>query len=380
MKTLPLYPHYQPEFCQRDIEEAQKLVKKHSAGQTQVVRARLLLILAEDPKRSSPSIARELAVHEQTVRKWRKRWTTGEVTLKDNPRSGRRGDFSPLQQAAVKAIACELPASHHLPFSRFSTTDIAQLAIEEGIVSSISATTVWRWLEADGLKPWYQQSWVFPRDPQFLQKAAPVLDLYHQKWQGCQLTDGDFVISADEKPIQALARCGRLPAGSGRIGRYDYEYERKGVITYLAALDVASGTVIGQTDSSNGIAPFTQLVTEVMNTDPYKSANRVFWIVDNGCAHHPSTFPARLATAHHNAIAVQLPTHASWLNQVEIYFSILTRKLLKPNDFRALDELISNLHRFEEIYNDRAKPFNWKFTKMDLFERFKHLEQPYAKL
>lgn len=262
-----------------------------------------------------------------------------------------------------------MPATYGQPFSRFSTSDIAKIAVEEGIVDSISPTTIWRWLNSDAIRPWYQQSWVSVRDPLFLCKAQPVLDLYQGFWQELNIGEGDFVISADEKSIQALSRGERYGAGIGRIGRYDYEYTRHGTIIYLAALDVFSGHIIGRTSQTNGIEPFTKLVDDVMSSPPYNKANRVFWIIDNGGSHHPSTFPARLKTHYPNATAVHLPTHASWLNQIEIYFSILTRKMLKPNDFDSLEDLVAKLLSFEAIYNETAKPFNWKFTKDDLKQR-----------
>jgi len=371
---LPLYPKYQPVFSAEEVKTAQETSRKHTAPQSQAKRAQLVMLLADNPQRSSPSCADELNLHEQTVRKWRKRWTQEEFTLEDRPRSGRRWSFSPLQKVSIKAIACELPACHKLPFSRLSISDIATIAITEGIVDEISTSTVWRWLSEDAIRPWYQQTWVFVRDPQFLPKAETVLDLYHGFWQGEPLTDDDRVISADEKTIQALNRAQREGAKPRAIARYDYEYERHGTLSYLAALDVMTGEVIGTTSETNGIQPFMELVSDVMQQESYCQANRVFWLVDNGCAHHPSTFPARLADAYPNAIAVHLPKHASWLNQIEIYFSILTRKFLKPNDFESIDELTWKLLSFEAIYSEKATPFNWRFTKDDLKERFKEID------
>lgn len=285
------------------------------------------------------------------------------------------GLFPPLQKVAIKAIACELPACRKLPLSRLSVSDIAKIAINEGVVDEISTTTVWRWLSEDAIRPWYQQTWVFVRDHQFLPKASTVLDLYQGLWQGEPLTETDRIISADEKTIQALFRPDREGPRPGKMARYDYQYERKGTLNYLAALDVRSGQVISRISESNGIDPFMKLVNAVMEEKPYCSAQRVFFIVDNGCAHHPSTFPTRLVDGYKNAIAVHLPKHASWLNQIEIYFSILTRKFLKPNDFEDLEQLAWKLFSFEAIYNENATPFNWRFTKEDLKERFKQIDK-----
>jgi transposase len=200
------------------------------------------------------------------------------------------------------------------------------------------------------------------------------LDLYQGLFDGKPLEPNDFVISADEKRICLVCHEDRLPPGVNRIGRYDYQYQRHGTLIYLAALDVRTGRIIGQTAEKNGKVPFMSLVDCLMSTEPYNKANRVFWLVDNGSAHHRSTFGDRLAGNYSNAIAIHLPKHASWLNQIEIYFSILSRKLLKPSDFSSSQQLISQLSSFEAIYNKTARPFNWKFTKKQLEERFQELD------
>ena len=153
--------------------------------------------------------------------------------------------------------------------------------------------------------------------------------------------------------------------------RVESEYERKGTLAYLAALDVFNGQVFGRVEPTTGIAPFSRLVDQVMTQEPYASARKVFWIIDNGPSHHPSTFPSRLNEAYPNAVAVHLPTHASWLNQIELYFSILQRKALTPKDFKDLDALSQRLLGFQERYNRTARPFRWKFTRKKLQERLR---------
>jgi len=144
-------------------------------------------------------IADSLGVHVDTVRKWRDRFAVdGLAGLADLPRSGRRKVFTDLQAAEVKAMACELPAESGLPLSRWSSTDLATEAVARGIVETISAATVRRWLDTDAIKPWQHRSWIFPRDPDFAAKAGRVLDLYARTWQGVALGDDEYVISADE--------------------------------------------------------------------------------------------------------------------------------------------------------------------------------------
>ena len=151
-----------------------------------------------------------------------------------------RGRFPPAQVAEIKALACELPAESGRPLSRGSAAEIAHEAVERGIVCSVSGTTVWRYLAEDAIRPWSWRSWIFPRDPNFAEKAGRVLDLYEHRWEGKLLHPGDYVISADEKSqLQALLGRHQLVApGPGRPGLRECEYTRLGTMAYLAALDV----------------------------------------------------------------------------------------------------------------------------------------------
>ena len=126
------------------------------------------------------------------------------------------------------------------------------------------------------------------------------------------------------------------------------------------------GRVFGRTERKGGIAPFDRLVAQVMTKEPYASARRVFWIVDNGSSHRGKASVRRLQRRWPNLILVHTPTHASWLNQVEIYFSITQRKLLTPNDFDSLASVAQQLNDFERLYNQIAEPFGWKFTRHNL--------------
>jgi len=228
----------------------------------------------------------------------------------------------------------------------------------------------------DAIKPWQYQSWIFITDPQFATKAARVLDLYDRKWQGHPLSDNDYVISADEKTsIQARCRCHpSMPAGRSRMMRVSHDYDRGGALAYLAAYDVHHAHVIGRCEPTTGIEPFTALVTQVMTQEPYASADRVFWVVDNGSSHRGQKAIDRLAEQFPNALMVHTPVHASWLNQVEVHFSIIQQKALCPNDITNLDVLEQRLARFEDRYNRAAKPFKWKFTTTDLVDLLTRLD------
>jgi hypothetical protein len=359
--------------------QRRELIRMTRAGRTEqrLVR-RAEIILAAAAGEANAQIARLLGLCEDTVRKWRRRWCAapGLASLGDAKRSGRRPKFSPVQVAGVKAMACTPPADKGLPLSRWSCPELARQVITDGICASISPATVRRWLSEDALKPWQHRSWIFITDPDFAAKAQRVLDLYARVWDGKPLGPNDYVISADEKTsIQARCRCHRtLPAGKARQIRVNHDYHRRGAVAYLAAYDVHHATVFGRCEDTTGIGPFTDLVTQVMTQEPYKSADRVFWIVDNGSSHRGRKAIDRLAEQYPNAVMVHTPVHASWLNQIEIYFSIVQRKVLSPNDFADLDLVVDRLATFETRYNQTARPFKWKFTTTDLTELLARLD------
>lgn len=282
---------------------------------------------------------------------------------------------------AIKALACELPATNGVPLSRWHTPELARAAVEQGIVAQVSGTTIWRWLSADAIKPWQHRSWIFPRDPDFATKAARVLDLYARRFNGKPLGKRDFVISADEKTsIQARARVHPvLPPAPMRPTRVEHEYDRRGALAYLAAWDVGRARVFGRCEPTTGIEPFARLVEQVMASQPYASARRVYWIVDNGSSHRGQASIDRLQGQWPNLRLIHLPIHASWLNQIEIYFSIVQRKVLTPNDFPDTAAVQARLLDFQDRYAEIATPFEWKFTSADLhalLDRVAAHEQP----
>ena len=270
--------------------------------------------------------------------------------------------------AEVKALACELPAKLGLPLSRFSRSELRRHVLAAGIVAAISGVTIWRWLNEDALRPWYRRSWIFPRDPEFATKAGRVLDLYHRHWNGRTLREDEFVISADEKTqIPIRTRCHPItPPAPGRPLRVEHEYRRHGVCVYIAAWDVHRARLFGEVLEKISIVAFDALVAHVMSQEPYRSARRVFWIVDGGAIHRGQRAVDRLQGQFNNLTLVHLPKHASWLNQIEIYFSILQRKALTPADFSSQNAVAARILGFQEHYQQIAQPFEWKFTRRDL--------------
>jgi len=359
-----------------DRHRLKRLERSQTAPYRQVLRAKIVLLAARGMPNAT--IAARLGITADTARKWRGRFAAhGLAGLADRKRPGRPARFTAVQVAEVKALACQLPAELGVPLSVWSCPELAREAVTRGITDAVSAATVGRWLAEDALKPWQHRSWIFIRDPDFRAKAARVLDLYARSWDGRPLGPDEYVISADEKTsIQARCRCHpTLPPGKARTLRVNHDYDRGGALAYLAAYDVGQARVFGRCAPSTGIKPFMALVEHVMTQQPYASATRVFWIVDNGSSHRGKAAIDRLAKRFPNAVMVHTPVHASWLNQAEIYFSVVQRKVVSPNNFTCLSHVEQRLADFELRYNATARPYQWKFTPADLDDLLHRIDQ-----
>jgi transposase len=357
-------------------EQAVLAVRARSVRGPYRDRLRAKIVLAAAAGQHNAAIAAELGVCTDTVRKWRRRFAASRLPgLRDAPRGGRPPVFTAADRAELIALACALPAESGVPLSKWSGPDLArELAARCHITASPS--TIRRWLARDALKPWQHRSWISVRDPQFAVKAARVLDLYAGIWDGRPLGGNDYVICADEKTsIQARCRCHpTLPPGRARAMRVEHDYDRGGALAYLAAWDVHRGQVAGRCEDTTGIAPFARLVEQVMTAEPYASAGRVFWIVDNGTSHRGAASAERITKAWPNAQLIHLPAHASWLDQAELYFSVVQRKALTPSDFTTLDQIRDRLAAFETRYNAIARPFTWTFTRTDLRDLLRRID------
>jgi transposase len=358
-----------------------KTLKKRVRGAKTPWRDRLRaqVVLAAARGRPNARIAAELRVSDDTVRKWRGRFARRRLAgLQDLPRPGRPRAISEADRAAVVALACQLPADTGVPLARWTGPELAAELAAQGLASGpVSASSVRRILAENPVRPWRYQSWIFPRDPGFEAKAAVILDLYQGFYQGEPLKPGDRVLSFDAKPsIQARSRIrATLPAAPGRPVRVEHEYERHGALALLAGLDVHTGRVFASTPPATGIVPFMDLVGQVMEHPGYKNAPRVFIVVDNGSDHRGAKAVRRLRKAHPNAIMIHTPVHASWLNQVEIFFSVIQKKVVSPNDFPSLEALSGTLLAFIDRYNRTARPFSWKYTAADLKDLLRRITE-----
>ena len=355
-------------------------LKKRARGAKTAHRDRLRaqIVLAAARGRENSRIAADLQISADTVRKWRGRFAArGLAGLTDLPRCGRPRRISELTRAAVVALACQLPAATGVPLSRWTGPELLTEVRRAGTADDLSASSVLRILAGHPVKPWQYQSWISPRDPDFEARAAVILDLYQGYYQGRRLQPGDRILSVDAKPsIQARSRCRpTAPAARGKPVKTEHEYVRHGALALLAALDVHTGKVFASTPPATGIDPFMNLTGQVMRRPEYKDAPRVFVIVDNGSDHRGQAAASRLRDAHPNAIMIHTPVHASWLNQIEIVFSVIQKKVLTPNDFPGLGTLSYTLLAFVNRYNRTARPFNWKFTADDLTTLLHHISQ-----
>jgi transposase len=199
------------ELSEDERRELEAIAGRLMAPFRMVQRARIVLYAAQGL--TNVEIARRLDTAPEVVAKWRRRFRLERLEgLQDRARSGRPRRFSPQEVAQVKAVACELPREAGVPLSRFSRAELHRLVIERAVCDA-SASTIARWLAEDALRPWQHRSWSFPRDPRFLERAGPVLDLYERRWQGELLHPGDLVICADEK-TQIQARAGFQAVGA----------------------------------------------------------------------------------------------------------------------------------------------------------------------
>jgi len=367
-------PAASTELSTAEFNQLTAWVRAGTTPQRLVRRARLILGSADGL--GSRALARQEQMSRTTVRRWLARFVAHRCDgLKDRPRSGRPLASKPTTRALIVALACERPADRNVPLSRYSLSElgveVANLLGTDQVVPS--RTSIWRVLAHDALRPWRCRCWIFPRDPHFLERAGPALDLYACRWQGRPLWSDEYVLSADEKTSIQVRRRRHLtvPTGPHQAMRVEHEYQRAGVLQYLAAWDVHRAVVFGRCEPKTGKAAFGRLVDDVMQQEPYRSARRVFWVVDNGSSHRGEAAADELRARHPRIVVVHTPVHASWLNQIEIYFSIIQRKVLTPNDCTSLDELAERITAFGRRYSALNKPFAWRFTRQDLARRMR---------
>jgi transposase len=343
----------------------------YTAPYAEVQRARILLLAHHSPTWSNAQIARTVGCARDMVKEWRRRWTQ-HGTLQATARAGAPRHFSAVVRAQIVALACSPPRQYGKPWQRWSGEKLAQVAVEQHIVAAISPSTIRRWLRADKLKPWRYHSWQHSTDPQFVEKAAPVLDLYAQA--PALQAQGELIVCTDEKTsIQARQRVTATKAAAPGAGlQVADRYKRMGAVQLFCALVVASGLTFAQTQLTKKFADFKTFLLAFFQSALCAGVTVVHLILDNGPTHAPKQLGTWLASLE-LAFEVRiywLPKYASWLDQVEIVFSKVQRDLLTPNDFPSLVALERDLAAYFAELNDHPKPIKWTYTTTKLLAKF----------
>lgn len=282
----------------------------------------------------------------------------------------RQGVFPPQERVQVTAIACSLPKQQQVPLSRWSRAELARRVAQDPTLPRISASTVGRWLKAERLHPWRYHAWQHIHDPaSFLQRARPVLSAYGQAQ--ALLLQGTWLVSLDEK-TSIQAREGEQPPRPARPGNpvlHEARYHRRGALHLFAGLSIADGKVYGTCRSSKCFVDFQAFVQQMIIPEALRrKAATVIFILDNGTTHAPKQLErwlrehAGVCDLRLHFQVLWLPPNASWLDQIEIWFSILQRKHLQPNHFLSTDALEASLKAFISYYNQEAKPIKWTYT------------------
>jgi transposase len=322
----------------------ESILRCPTTAQRDVLRARVVLLAAEGQR--NEQIQQTLDVSKPVVIKWRRRFAVDRMGgLVDQPGRGRKRKYDAAMRHRIAATACSTP-----PESVGTHWSLRTLARHLGVGASVVQSV----LSAESIQPHRFRYWKHSHDPEFEPKMLAIVGLYLQPPQNA------VVLSVDEKTsIQALDRTRpRLPMRPHRIERLSHEYKRNGTASLLACFEVHSGQVRAQTIQRNNSATFIRFLRRLLNAYP---AQDLYVIADNGSSHRSKKTLAWVAKQKRLHLTFT-PTRASWLNQIEIWFGILTRKVVRRGIFKSRRELVERLLNFIETYNKEARPFKWTYT------------------
>ncbi len=364
-------PKYPIELRETQVAELTHLSLSYTAPYAEVQRARIVLLAHHYPTWATAQIARTVGCARDTVKEWRRRWHQ-QGTLQATVRAGAPRHFPALVRAQIVALACSNPSAHGKVWKRWSGEKLAQVAVEQGLVSTISPGTIRRWLRQDQLKPWRYHSWQHSTDPHFVEKAGPVLELYAQAPGLAAEQQG--VCCVDEKTsIQARQRVHETKAAvPGHPVQVADRYRRMGAVQLFCGLLVATGLTFTHCYARRRFADFKVFLGELFASTLCQGLKVLQLILDNGPTHAPKQL-ARWIASLELAFEVRLywlPTYASWLDQVEIIFSKVQRDVLTPTDFPSTAALERDLEAYFAELNAHPKPIKWTYTKTKLLAKF----------
>lgn len=333
------------ELSASERSELESIVSKRTSPQQMVQRAKIILFTAEGV--SVEKIVQRLSTTKSTVRKWKERFLESGIDgLTDQARPGRSTVYDAEMRHRIAAEACNPPPGR----THWSIRELADhLGVNRGVVERV--------FREQAIKPHLVKYYHHSTDPEFEEKMLNIIGLYLNP------PDNAVVLCVDEKSgIQALDRTQPvLPLKPhGRVKNVPFEYKRLGTTSLLAALEVHQGTVLGQFEKRHTHQEFLSFLKRIEKTYR-KSGRKVHVICDNFSAHRHQKVK-EWAGKQPNFFMHFTPTHASWLNQIEIWFSIMSRRVLKQGIFKSVKELIVKIKKFIESYNQTAKPFAWTYT------------------
>jgi transposase len=329
--------------------ELERRVRGQTTPHRDRQRAEVVLLAADGVP--GAKIAPRVGLSKQSVCKWRRQFLdSGLEGLDDALRSGRPLVYGPTDRLVLMAKVTE---EHPEVDSQWSHSSLA-VAMGNAAIA-ISASQIGRILAADDVKPHLVEGWLTRRDtPEFWERAADICGLYLSP------PENAVVLSIDEKTgIQAKSRKHPTqPVGRGRPARWEFEYIRHGTASLVAALDVATGKVTASDIARNDSAHFIAFLEEL--EESIEASLAIHVVLDNGSSHVSKATRASFAS-HPRFVVHHTPIHASWLNQVEAFFSILTRKLLRRGEFSSRQDLVDKMMAFINQHSETATPFKWVY-------------------